>query len=277
MGKIKWGTTRYYTSFKDDEFMHTKVLKEKKIGINYKYLPTNFLVQFFQFLFYYLIAIPVLWLVGKIKYGINVKGRKNIKKIKGGAILIGNHTHPMDCMIASVFVARPKRNYIISNKDAVQVAFGKYFTKALGALPLPDEQKGLANLSNAVDTLVKRGRTVTIYPEACIWHYCTFLRPLPSASFHYAVKSNVPVVPFAVTYRYAKGKNYLKKKPKINVTILEPIYPNLQLSPKEAKNDLAEKATVALKAVIETDDNKAYYKYVKIEKEENNEKSANND
>ena len=171
-----------------------------------------------------------------------------------------------------MFVASPKRNYVISNKDAVSVRVARLFTKALGALPLPDEPKGLLNLSKTIDTLVKKGRTVTIYPEASIWHYCTFLRPLPSASFHYAVKSGVPIVPFAVTYRYAKGKNSLNKKPKVNITILKPVYPNLSLLPKEAKVELAQKVTRALKSVIEREGNVEYYKYLPI-----NEKSAEND
>lgn len=237
MKKVKWGKKRYYTDFKDDSFMKTIVLKEKKIKNDYKYIPKSFTIRLLRNLFYYLIAAPILWIFGKIKYRIKVVGKKNLKKVKGGAILIGNHSNAADGVFASVFVAFPKKNYFITNKDAVQVILGKYFTKALGALPLPDEPRGLVNLSNAVETLVKKGNYVTIYPEATIWPYYTKLRPLAPATFHYAIKSEVPVVPFAVTYRYAKGKNYLKKKPRVNITILEPIYPDKNLSGIEAKRD----------------------------------------
>lgn len=268
MAKVKWGEKRYYTSYTDDSFMHTVVLKEKKIKADYRYLPRSFFVRFFQFLFYYLIALPILWIFGKIKFRVKVKGKKNLKKVKGGAILISNHSNVSDCIFASVFVAAPKRNYFICNKDAVQVVLGKYFTRALGALPLPDEPKGLKNLADAVDTLVKNGKTVTIYPEACIWPYYNKLRPMPSASFGYAVRSNVPIVPFAVTYSYRKGKNYLKKKPRVNVTILEPIYPDLSLSVAESKDDLRDRTTAALKAVIETEDNVEFIKYIKASEKE---------
>jgi len=264
MKKIKWGEKRYYTDFKDNSYMNTKVLKEKKIRNDYKYLPRSILVKVLRFLFYYFMAAPILYFVAKIKYGVKVNGRKNLKKVKGGAILIGNHTNPFDCAFASVFVGLPKRNYFICNKDAVQVVIGKYFTKALGALPLPDEPKGLINLSNAVDSLVKKGNYVTIYPETCIWPYYTKLRPLASANFHYAVKSEVPIIPFAVTYRYARGKNYLRKKPKVNISICEPIYPNKELRAIEAKQDLADKTTQVLKSVIEIEDNVALYEYLPI-------------
>ena len=83
------------------------------------------------------------------------------------------------------------------------------------------------------------------------------------------MKSGVPVVPVAVTYRYAKGKNYLKKKPRVNLTILEPIYPQKVLSPIECKADMAKRTEDALRKVIETEDNVALYKYVYKEKSEN--------
>ena len=269
--QLNWGEKRYYSSYKDDSFMNTPIAKEKQIKDNYKYLPRRgLIVNFLKFFFYYFIAIPVLWLFLKLKFGVKVKGKKNLKKIKGGYILIGNHSSVADPCIASVMVAWPKKNFIVANKDAVEVPVGRFFTTTLGALPLPDQPKGLANLSNAIGKILKKGRCVTIYPEAAIWPYYTGLRPLPSASFHYAVKNNAPVVPFAVTYRYAKGKNYLKKKPKINVTILEPVYPNKDLSPLECKNDMAKRTEDALRKVIETSDNVMLYDYVPQEQKKEN-------
>lgn len=261
MKKIVWGEKRYYSSLKDDTFMHTKVKKQTQITANYRYLPRSFFVRAMRFLFYYLIALPVCWIITKFKCGVKVKGKKNLRKIKGGALLIGNHCNTLDPMLATVNVAAPKRNYFVANKDAVQVVVGKYFTKALGALPLPDETRGLRNLSNAVVTLLKRGNTVTIYPEAAIWPYSTKLRPFTPASFHYAIKADVPVVPFAVTYRYAKHRP-LKKKPKVNITILEPIYANKELDIVRQKKDLCERTEKAIKEVVESKDNVTFIEYL---------------
>lgn len=273
--KVVWGEKRYYTDWKDNSFMKTIVLREKKIKNNYRYIPCWF-VRFFQGLFYYVFALPILTIMLKVKYGVKVYGKKNMRKVKGGAILIGNHTHAMDGCFASVNVAFPKRNYIITKKDAVEVIFAKHFTKALGALPLPDEPKGLANLSKAIDFYLKHGKTVTIFPEACVWPYYNKLRPLAPANFHYAVKSNVPVVPFCVTYRYAKGKNYLNKKPKVNITILEPIYPDLSLSPTDAKNKLAQQTEEAMRKVIDKEDNVAFFEYVQKDKNDETNKIEEN-
>lgn len=267
--KLVWGEKRYYQSYKDNSFMHTIVLNQKTIDKNYIYIPRNPFVKLFRNLFYYLFAVPVLWVFCKIKFGVKVKGKDNLKLVKGGCVLIGNHSHPADGILSSVMVANPKKNYLVCNKDAVQVVGGKYFTKALGALPLSDEPRGMMNLCDAIVELVQKGACVTIFPEACIWPNHTKLRPLNPACFHYAVKANVPVIPFAVTYRYAKGKNYLNKKPKLNITICEPIIPNIIQSVAEARTELASKTEQKLKSIIENEDNVALYEYLHISEKEN--------
>ncbi len=261
MKKVTWGEKKYYSDLTENSFMHTRIGKEKKIPNDYKYVPKSKLVKCLRFLFYYIVAVPVCWIYAKLTCSVKVKGKKNIKKLKGGAVLIGNHSHPLDCMFASVFVAAPKRNYIIANKEAVEVVGGRYFTKALGALPLPDNMKGLANLSDAVTTLLKQGNNVTIFPEAAIWPYSTFLRPFPSANFHYAAVANVPIVPFAVTYRYAKHRP-LRKKPKVNVTISEPIYADKTLALPAQKKDLATRTFNAVNQIVSRD-NVSFVEYVK--------------
>lgn len=261
-----YGSKKYYTDFHDNRYVKTPMLYEKKVKNNYKYIPSRF-VRFFRALFYYLFAYPVLYILLKTKYGVKVYGKKNLKKVKG-AILIGNHSHAMDGCFASVMVAFPKHNYIITKRDAVSVIGAKHITKALGVLPLPNENRGLINLSEAIDYYLKKGNTVTIYPEACIWPYYNHLRPLPPANFHYAVKSNVPIVPFCVTYRYAKGKNYLSKKPKVNITILEPIYPDTSLTTSQAKLKLASETEQAMRKIIERADNVGLYEYIQEEKGE---------
>lgn len=265
MSKNIYGEKRFYKTFRDDHFMHTKIAKEKIIDSRYEYLPKTIFGKAWAWFLYYAIAVPFLRLGLRIKYGVKVLGKSNIRKIKGGAVIIGNHSCVMDACFASVFAAAPKRNYIISNKDAVMVTGGRFFTKSLGALPLPDDTKTLYKLANVAEKLLKSGKTLTIYPEATIWPYATMIRPMPAATFHYAVKADVPVVPMAVTYRYARGKNKLAKKPKVNINILEPIYPNLELAQKERKQDLAARVEAAIRAVVETPENVALYSYEKVD------------
>lgn len=77
--KVVWGEKRYYTDWKDNSFMKTIVLREKKIKNNYQYVPCWF-VRFFQGLFYYVFALPILTIMLKVKYGVKVYEKRTCEK-----------------------------------------------------------------------------------------------------------------------------------------------------------------------------------------------------
>ena len=120
------------------------------------------LLNFIRKVFYYLIAVPIIFIINKVKYGVKVYGRKNLKKIKGGYIIIGNHSCVFDQCFASVMVAWPRRNYIVANKGVVEVPVARYLTRSLGALPLPDGPKGLVNLSNTIEKIVTKKKDLQV-------------------------------------------------------------------------------------------------------------------
>ena len=58
------------------------------------------LVRFLRFLLYYIIAIPVLYLLVLFEYGLKMRGKRNLRGVHG-AVVVCNHVHPLDCaMIA---------------------------------------------------------------------------------------------------------------------------------------------------------------------------------
>ena len=254
---------RYYSDFNED-FMHTKTVKDIVVDEKYQYIPKNPLVRIFRNLMYYSLGYPGVKLIDRFSYGVKVYGKKNLKKIKG-ALLVGNHSNEFDGCFAIVEVSGPRKCYVIANKDAIEVPVARFFTKAFGALPVADTNKGLANLNNSVVKLLQKGNRVAIFPEAHIWPYYTGLRPFSSVGFHYAVKANVPVVPFAVTYRLRKGKNKMAKKPKVNITILNPIYPDKNKTLSENKAYLAQEAYEQIKQALEKANSPKLYDYIKKE------------
>ena len=56
--------TYIYTPEKRDDFGEGVEKKNRKIPSNYKYIHTNIFYRAISFLIYYLVAIPVLYLVG---------------------------------------------------------------------------------------------------------------------------------------------------------------------------------------------------------------------
>lgn len=236
-----YGQKLYYNNEKTDDFTDFKAELNTPIDAKYKYAPKNPLFRLLSFLLYYVIATPILLLVNKVYHGIKIKGKKNLKKVKGGCVVFSNHVNTLDCAFSLVNVITPRRGYIVCNPDAVRMPVVRVLTKMLGALPVPDDLAAFRNFNDAVDGKLKSGKTLVVMPEAHIWPYYTGIRPFPSTSFTYAVRNSVPAVPVCVTYRKPKGpfKNLLK--PRVTVWVGEPIYPLEGVAVKKNANYLRDK------------------------------------
>ncbi|MCX5775453.1 MAG: lysophospholipid acyltransferase family protein [Firmicutes bacterium] len=263
MKKIKYGNKRYYHDELNDDFAGTHI-KAKKIPNDYPYLRTNFFYKLWSFSLYYIIAVPVLRLIGFFTLSVRVHGKKNLRKIKTGAITYANHCHNADGTNMAAFVCFPRRMYIIANPDAVSIPFVRHLTVALGALPLPTELKGYEHFLVALDTLLKRRKIISIYPEAHIWPYYTGIRNFPATSFVYAARFNVPAVPVVSTFRQPKGllKDY--RRPCMDIHIGAPIYPDANLTNKENAKIMRDKTFDFMKSYADKPDNIALYDYQKL-------------
>ena len=262
MKKIAYGNKRYYHDELNDDFAGTHI-KAHKIPNDYRYLHTNIFFKLWSFALYYLIATPVLILLGCFTMGVRVYGRKNLLKIKTGAITFANHCHSSDSTNMAAFICRPRRMYIISNPDAVSIPFVGHLTVALGALPLPSELKGYENFLVALETLLKRKKIIAIYPEAHIWPYYTGIRNFSATSFVYAARFNVPAVPVVSTFRKPKGlfKDY--RRPRIDIHVGTPIYPDPKLTNKENAKIMRDQTYAFMKRYADAPDNVALYDYQK--------------
>lgn len=87
---------------------------------------------------------------------------------------------------------------------------------------------------NSVDTILKKGDYILIYPEQSLWWNYKKPKPLKDGAFNLAVRNNVPVVPIFIT---------MKESDKIGhdgfpimeyyIHIEKPIFPDEELSHKE--------------------------------------------
>jgi 1-acyl-sn-glycerol-3-phosphate acyltransferase len=89
-----------------------------------------------------------------------------------------------------------------------------------------------------VDTALKRGDCVLVYPEQSMWYNYRKPRPLKVGAFEMAVRANVPVVPCFITM---VGSVYVgpdgEPVQEHTVHVGAPIYPDASLH----KKDRAEK------------------------------------
>ncbi len=223
-----------------------------------------------EWIAYYLIAVPLVYIFCFCFCGFRIKNRSAIrrlkKKHKGGFFIYANHTHFTDAFVGPI-VSFPYKAHVIANPDAVSIKGLRTFEQMIGCIPLPTTLSGMPNFTKALKTRLDQGRSIMIYPEAHIWPYCNFVRNFKSTSFKYPCKWDRPVLAVAVTYQRRKGLFGFIKKPKRTLYISEPFYPDKELGPREASEKLCSGVHEFLDETCKKYSTYAYVKYVKREKE----------
>lgn len=218
----------YYESYQDD-FGITDNIKKTIVGDSYKYKANKIA----SFIWYYIIAMPIAFLLMKISFHYKWVNKKAVKKVKGGFFIYGNHTNFVgDALMPSLL--RYKKNNIIVKSDTVSIKGIKHLVKDLGAMPLGETLKANKNLLKEMKARIHNGESITIYPEAHIWPYYTKIRPFKDMSFRYPIEYNKPV--FSFTNVYLKRKH--GKTPTIHTYIDGPFFPDLSISKPEARKKL---------------------------------------
>lgn len=235
--------------------------KEKEIVIdeNYKYITNNPIYKFFSCLTYKTIATPYAFIAFKLIKGIKFHNSKILQQHKkGGYFIYANHTNHLGDGFCPGLICFPKKPHIIVDPSNVSIPLIGKFNKMWGAIPLPSNLKATKNFYNAIQNTLNQNNPIVIYPEAHLWPYYTKIRDFSSSSFRYPVKFNKPVFTFTTIYTQKK----LNNKPKIEIYIDGPFYPNILLSEKERQqelrdivyNKLCERASLS---------NYEYIKYIK--------------
>lgn len=193
---------------KNDDLLHK--------GIIYKILSSML----------YLIAYPILFTLTRIVMDLKIEGRENLKKVGDEYITVANHINMLDCamIVLSIF---PRIPYFLTLQSNLEIPFIKYLVMLFRGLPIPESKSGKEKMVVTVEKLLQNGEIVGIYPEGHLIPYCGNLREFKDGAFNFAVKNQVPIVPILFTYREPKDfRKFLKKKPFITLSILEPEYPN---------------------------------------------------
>ncbi len=252
----------YYRDAANEDYAGTDI-DTKSVGADFPFAPIGAIWKFFAFIAYYVIAAPLVFFYCYVFCGFRVKNRKAIRKIrKTGFFLYANHSHFTDAFLAPI-VAFPKRAYVIVGPDTVSIKGLRNFVQMVGAIPIPDVFSGMPSFLNAIRLRIEENCCISVFPEAHMWNYCTFLRPLKSGSFRYPIHLGVPSVAVAVTYQQRKLP--FLKKPRRTVFISDPFYPDGSLPQKEAQRKLQDEVEAFLREKLDTYSTYKYYDYRKAE------------
>lgn len=209
--------TRYYSSFADD--FEQSADQNFQLPENYKWVRTDIISKFLSGLIY---GLAVIFGGAYCRFFLHmkVKGRKNIKGMKGDFYIFGNHTQPVGDVFIPALCVLPKRIYtVVSTANYGIPVIGKLLPY-LGALPIVNTLHGVKELNKAMEQRLNKKHPIVIYPEAHVWEYYTGIRPFPDTSFKFPVKFDKPSFAMTVTYRRAKRF----KRPIMEVFLDGPFY-----------------------------------------------------
>jgi 1-acyl-sn-glycerol-3-phosphate acyltransferase len=195
------------------------------------------------FLMYYFFAAPVLTLFHWAFFGLKVKNKKVLKKIrKTGAVTICNHVHHLDSSICALSLF-PRKPMIVSLPSNFGLKVAGFFVEMLGAVPIPLTQHETQAFMYTVSRALRQGRLVHLFPEGDRSQYGTELREFKRGAFYLAVDAQIPIVPMKIVYRKPSGLHKIfKKRPCLTLVLGDPIYPNNYMLKNEAITDILKRA-----------------------------------
>ena len=187
-----------------------------------------------------------------------VTGEQYLSALKEGAMITCNHFAPSDNYILFHCIRKhlPKKYlYKIiqeSNYTAFPGMYGFLF-RHCNTLPLSSNRRTMINFMTAVNTLLKNGETILIYPERAMWFNYRKPRPFKSGAFKMAYRAGVPVVPTFITMQDDSERLDENGYPLQHHTvhIMPPVYPDKTLGEKLGAEKMCEQAYELYKAKYE--------------------------
>lgn len=187
-----------------------------------------------------------------------MEGEEHLHALANGAILTCNHFSAFDNYI--VFHCLRKhfpRKYLYKiiregNYTNFPGLYGFLF-RHCDTLPLSSNRRTMINFMSAVQTLLKRGESILIYPEQGMWWNYRKPRPFKVGGFKIAYRAGVPVLPIFISLKHDETRldenGYPVQRHFLHV--LPPIYPDLSLGEKVGAQKMCDEAYALYKAKYE--------------------------
>lgn len=188
-----------------------------------------------------------------------VYGMEYLNQLDAGAVITCNHFNPFDCFtVERIFQRskqyRKKRLFKVireGNYTNFPGLYG-YLFRNCDTLPLSGNKKTMYNFLMAVDTILRRGDFILIYPEQSLWWNYRKPKPLKNGAFKFAEKNRVPVLPIFICMEDSSriGQDGFPIQ-EYTVFISEPIYPKEGLTEREKAADMRDRNYEIWKKIYE--------------------------
>ena len=168
--------------------------------------PRCFVVDFMRFSG----ALPgLIWLRPKIRYAS--KAAK--KRIRGGALIISNHSSFVDPAFA-MFAVWYRRLFFVCHKAFIETKAGPFFNAAGCLIPIDADNFSIGSFRNMTDSL-KQGKAVVLFPEGHVGSG-EKMTEFKSGMVLISMQSKCPIVPI-----YLKPRAHWYSR--LKVVIGEPV------------------------------------------------------
>ena len=259
----------YYQDELNDDFSGLSI-HTRPLGEGYRYIRNGRIFRIFEFLFYYGIMIPVVYLLQKLYNHQKFANRKVLRQAKkSGCFLVSNHTQVQSDSYIGPLGAFPKKCFIISNPHVLSVRGMRLGMQAYGVIPLGSNLEEKKSFLHCVETRISQGKAVIVYPEAHVWPYYTKIRPFDYQAFCYIAELKKPM--FVLTNCYQRRRFF--RRPRIVTYADGPFFPDETLSRIAAAKQLRDIAYKTMCKRVREHTTCEYIKYIKSEQPENQERS----
>lgn len=201
------------------------------------------------------------YFLGLIKKDIlvidGVTGEEHLSALQNGAIVTCNHFSAFDNYVVfhCIRKALPKKYLYKIIREGNYTNFpGLYgfLFRNCNTLPLSRNRRTMINFMSAVNTHLKNGESILIYPEQGMWWNYRKPRPFKVGGFKMAYRAKVPVLPTFITMtddERLDGDGYPIQR--FTLHIMPPIYPDESLGEKLGAEKMKDEAYALCKAKYE--------------------------
>lgn len=186
-----------------------------------------------------------------------VTGLEHASALEKGAVITCNHFSEFDNYVVFHCLRKylPKKYLYKVIREGNYTNFPGFYGflfKHCNTLPLSSNRRTMINFMSAVNTLLKSGESILIYPEQGMWWNYKKPRPFKIGGFKMAYRAGVPVLPTFITMtddERLDENGYPVQRHTLHV--MPPIYPDTTLGEKAGAEKMRDEAYALCKAKYE--------------------------
>ncbi len=184
--------------------------------------------------------------ITRLAMGTRVHGRGHLRNLRGGAVLVCTHVHPLDCL-AVVRAAAPRLVRFNSQEGNFGLPVAGAILRVAGTLAIPAGPGASRAFLTANERVLAECGLVCVYPEGALAYEASRLRPLRIGAFTLATRADVPVVP--IVLRRAGTLRVPWRRARLDVVVGAPL--RARRNPRAgAAADLRDRTAAAMRAML---------------------------